>query len=127
MNYDEIEKLMVKLNKLKSYMEEVASIDTAYNNEYNPNDIIQGKMHNHSGCSAFTVQKMFGGQIVSMKGHYWNKFDYHQFDLTNANERLKPRYSVHRDCPPRKSTNERFQKFYNRVVSLLHEQWMHTW
>lgn len=100
-------------------MEEVASIDTAYNNEYDPDDIMQGKMHNHCGCSAFTIQKLFGGQIVSMKGHYWNKFDDYQFDLTNGE--LKPRYSVHRACPPRKSTNERFQKYYNRVVSLLHE------
>mgnify|MGYP001250401207 CR=1 FL=1 len=107
-----------KVIKLKTFLEEAASIDTAYG-KYDPTDTRQGKLHNHCGCVAYVIQKMFGGKIVSMKGHYWNKIGGFEFDATL--EKLRPRYSVHRACPERKSVNPRFKKFNERVVTLLHE------
>lgn len=107
-----------KVIKLKASLEEAASIDTAYG-EYDPTDTSQGKLHNHCGCVAYVIQKILGGKIVSMKGHYWNKIGGFEFDATL--EELRPRYSVHKVCPKRKSVNPRFQKFYDRVVTLLHE------
>ncbi|MAJ97129.1 MAG: hypothetical protein CMI56_00755 [Parcubacteria group bacterium] len=113
---------LTKLRKLKTFMEEAASIDTAYNKEYDPNDLLQRKMHNHCGCASFVVQMMYGGQIVSMKRHYWNKIeDTLQIDMTMVQGITNPRYSVYNVCPPRKHANMRFQKFYDRVVNLLHE------
>ena len=123
----DIDLLKSKLMSVKSFQEHAASIDTAYNNEYEPTHSHFGKLHNHCGCVAYTNQKLFGGKIVSMRGHYWNMFSlqtgrsgrrhFHQFDTTTPE--LRPVYSVHRVCPPRKTINP--EKFYDRVVSLLHE------
>ena len=122
----DIDLLKSKLMSVKSFQEHAASIDTAYK-EYEPTHSHFGKLHNHCGCVAYTNQKLFGGKIVSMQRALleyvrWGRVcrpHFHQFDTTTPE--LRPVYSVHRVCPPRKTINPRFQKFYDRVVSLLHE------
>lgn len=103
-----------KLKQVVPYLEYVASPDTAYK-EYDPTDDKQGKLHNHCGCVAYVIQKYFGGEIVVMKGHYWNKIDGVDYDATHRKLDFMPPYSVSRKVPERKKVNPRFSTFYNRV------------
>ena len=108
-------KLIKDIEQLHPYLEYAAGKDTAHG-EYDPSDPSQGKLHNHCGCVAYVIQKYFGGEIVSMKGHYFNRIDgYEPIDATRKKYRFKPPYSVSRKVPKRKKVNPRFSTFYNRV------------
>lgn len=109
-----------KIDKLYPYLEYAAGADTAYG-QYNPSDLDQGKLHNHCGCVSYVIQKYFGGEILVMKGHYWNKIGDLQHDATRQSYRYHPIYSVSRTVPERKKVNPRFTTFYNRVEWAIHE------
>jgi hypothetical protein len=107
-----------KLKEILPYLEYAASQETAYQGEYDPNDSDQGKLHNHCGCVAYVIQRNFGGEIKVCRGHYWNRIDHIEYDLTRRN--FCPRYSVSRVSPPRKTLNWRFEKFNDRVEWAYH-------
>jgi hypothetical protein len=67
----------VDFGKLKRIFQEISCVDTAYNA-----DIYEQKKHisplcGHCGCVAYTMQQLYGGDIMSGKvngeSHLWNK------------------------------------------------------
>ena len=97
-----------------------ASPDTAFG-EYNPTK--RGKLHNHCGCVAYSVQKIKGGTIktgtVCGVKHYWNFIDGKAYDFT-AEQFSKDVDHIRSDfgkiAPARKTINPRFKKFFNRLT-----------
>ena len=73
---------------------------------------MHNKVPNGGGKSTRDIKELMDWLNVEQDGP-------DEFDATL--EKLRPRYSVHRACPERKSVNPRFKKFNERVVTLLHE------
>ena len=103
------------IQKLIPYLEYAASEDTAYNAEYEPE---KGKLHNHCGCVAYVIQKMFGGELMGAKKHIWNRIEDVEYDATKDD--LIPSYNGH-VLPERKTINPRFKMFEERVNNQLNQ------
>ena len=117
-----------KIKELTSYLKFAASKETAYGNEYNPDDEDQGVLHNHCGCVAYVIQQMFGGSIRTGKvhgvKHYWNDIGGMEVDCSASQfgqtDIVFFPCENGKDAPTRKTINPRFQKFWDRVQETLH-------
>ena len=116
-----------KLQPIVSTLKYCAGPDTAYG-DYNPED--HGPLHNHCGCVAFVIQKMFGGSIRTGKvngvTHYWNDFSGIEIDCSasqfgQTDIVFFPQASASREVPARKTINKRFQLFWDRVQTTLYQ------
>ena len=105
-----------KLNKLMPYLEYAASCETAYGLDYEPRI---HPLHNHCGCVAYVIQKMYGGELMGAKNHIWNRIEDIEYDATKDD--LIPSYNGHK-LPERKTINPRFKIFDERVTNQLHEK-----
>lgn len=106
-----------KINKLMPYLKYAASCETAYRLDYEPRI---HPLHNHCGCVAYVIQKLFGGEQMGAKKHIWNRIDGTEYDVTRNDREYAP---VHKGVrlPERKTVNPRFQIFHDRVIELLHK------
>ena len=75
-----------KLNKLMSYLGMLLQ-DTAYGLDYEPRI---HPLHNHCGCVAFVIQKLFGGEQMGAKKHIWNRIDGIEYDVTRNDGNMPP-------------------------------------
>lgn len=112
----DIDNVKGSIIKLRQYFEYVASEDTAYDKTYDPN---KGKLHNHCGCVAHVIQKMFGGELMGAKNHIWNRVEDIEYDVTKDD--LIPSYNGHK-LPERKTINPRFKTFDERVTNQIEEK-----
>lgn len=99
--------------QLRPYLEYAASEDTAYNDEYDP---AIDPLHNHCGCVAYVIQRIFGGELMGAKKHIWNRVEDIEHDATRKN--LIPAFNGHK-LPDRKTTNPRFITFFERVITQM--------
>jgi hypothetical protein len=104
------------IESLIPYLEYAASEDTAYCDDYRPEN---GILHNHCGCVAYVIQKMYGGELMGAKNHIWNRIEDIEYDATKDD--LIPSYNGHK-LPERKTINPRFKIFDERVTNQLHEK-----
>jgi len=111
---------------LYSVFQYCGAADTAYNDDYMPDEF--GLLHNHCGCVSYALQQMIGGEVVRGKckdiPHMWNRLGKFQYDLCASQYGLSPvmisvgiDFSTH--TKPKtfnpKNINPRFQKFWSRV------------
>ena len=104
------------IESLIPYLEYAASEDTAYCDDYRPEN---GILHNHCGCVAYVIQSMFGGELIGAKNHIWNRIEDIEYDATRND--LIPSYSGHK-LPERKTINPRFKVFEERVKNQMEEE-----
>ena len=116
-----------KLQLFVSAFKYAASADTAYG-DYDPDK--HGPLHNHCGCVAYAVQQLLGGKIRTGKvhgvKHYWNEVGLGEIDLSasqfgETDIVFFPQAERAAYAPARKTINPRFQLFWDRVQTALHQ------
>lgn len=116
-----------KLQLFVSAFKYAASADTAYG-DYKPGQY--GPLHNHCGCVAYAVKQLLGGKIRTGKvcgvKHYWNEVGLGEIDLSasqfgETDIVFFPQAERASYAPERKTINPRFQLFWDRVQTALHQ------
>lgn len=107
---------------LRDAMREAASPDTAYEvGEYQPQ--AHGPLHLHCGPVSYTVQKMYGGDILTARirgvTHFWNLIPGDRpVDLCQEQFGISYLLGFHsgKVVPERKTVNPRFKLFFERLM-----------
>lgn len=119
------------LAKLRTQLGRVATDDTAYRHDYDPD---RDPLHNHCKAASWVVQQKFGGLILHGKvdgvAHYWNllpcgtevDITASQFDPPFKGDGVNPVVPATHIMPLSPSVNGRFLALLQRLDALNHSE-----